>query len=57
LRPAPGKIPVVRYVPPAEFDELGARARQMGFEAVASGPLVRSSYRAEALASAVGPGR
>jgi len=57
LRPAPGRIPVVRYVPPREFDELGARAREMGFEAVASAPLVRSSYRAEVSAAAVAGAR
>ena len=31
----------------AEFDELGAAARAMGFKHVASGPLVRSSYHAD----------
>jgi len=37
---------VVRYLPPEEFDELGRLARQIGFEHVASGPFVRSSYHA-----------
>ncbi len=46
LSPSPDHLPVVRYVPPEEFDELGAAARQMGFTQVASGPLVRSSYHA-----------
>jgi len=46
LRPSLDQTPVVRYVPPEEFDELGRLARQMGFEQVASGPLVRSSYHA-----------
>ena len=40
-------IPVARYVPPAEFDALAARARLMGFTQVAAGPFVRSSYHAD----------
>ncbi|MGW8257969.1 MAG: lipoyl synthase [Thermoguttaceae bacterium] len=47
LRPGPAQVPVVRYLAPEEFDELGRTARQMGFTQVASGPLVRSSYHAE----------
>ncbi len=46
LRPSPAQMPVVRYLPPEEFDELGRLARQIGFEHVASGPFVRSSYHA-----------
>jgi lipoic acid synthetase len=46
LQPTPQHLPVVRYVPPAEFDELGHAARAMGFRRVASGPFVRSSYHA-----------
>ena len=46
LQPSPVQIPVVRYLPPEEFDHLGALARRMGFEQVASGPFVRSSYHA-----------
>jgi lipoyl synthase len=46
LQPTPQHLPVVRYVPPEEFDELGRLARQMGFHSVASGPFVRSSYHA-----------
>ena len=34
------------YLPPEEFDHLGRLARHMGFERVASGPFVRSSYHA-----------
>ena len=41
---------VERFVSPEKFDELGAQAREMGFEGVAAGPLVRSSYRADQLA-------
>jgi lipoyl synthase len=50
LRPSPEHLPVVRYVPPEEFDELGAAARQLGFRQVASGPFVRSSYHARDMA-------
>jgi lipoic acid synthetase len=50
LQPSPEHLPVVRYVPPDEFDELGAAARQMGFRQVASGPFVRSSYHARDMA-------
>jgi lipoyl synthase len=46
LRPTPEHLPVVRYLPPEEFDELGRQARRMGFAQVASGPFVRSSYHA-----------
>jgi lipoic acid synthetase len=46
LRPSPRHHPVDRWVPPEEFDELGAEARSLGFAGVMAGPLVRSSYRA-----------
>ena len=46
LRPTPRHLPVARYVPPAEFDELREIGEAMGFEMVASGPFVRSSYHA-----------
>jgi lipoic acid synthetase len=46
LQPSPAQLPVVRYLPPEEFQELGRLARQIGFEHVASGPFVRSSYHA-----------
>jgi len=46
LQPSAAQMPVVRYVPPEEFEELGQAARQLGFQQVASGPFVRSSYRA-----------
>lgn len=49
LRPTPSAAPVVRYLPPEEFDELADRARDMGFQFVISGPLVRSSYNAASL--------
>jgi lipoic acid synthetase len=46
LQPGEKYLPVVRFVPPEEFDELAEIARQMGFRQVASGPFVRSSYHA-----------
>ncbi len=55
LRPSATHLPVRRYIPPEEFDRWGAVAREIGFEGVESGPLVRSSYRADELyRSAVG---
>jgi lipoic acid synthetase len=50
LQPSPRHLPVARYLPPAEFDELGAMARSLGFAEVASGPFVRSSYHADEMA-------
>jgi lipoic acid synthetase len=46
LQPSPDHLPVERYVPPEEFDEIGELCRGMGFRMVASGPFVRSSYHA-----------
>ncbi len=46
LRPSPQHLPVVAYIEPAKFDEYKAVAYSKGFEYVASGPLVRSSYHA-----------
>jgi lipoic acid synthetase len=51
LRPGPDHLPVERWVPPEEFESWEAEARALGFVDVASGPLVRSSYRAERLAA------
>jgi lipoic acid synthetase len=50
LRPSPRHLPVIRYLPPEEFDELGRLARSLGFAQVASGPFVRSSYHADEMA-------
>lgn len=47
LQPTLKHLPVAAYVPPAKFEEYGARAREMGFIHVASGPMVRSSYHAD----------
>ncbi len=46
LQPGPSKLRVSRFVHPDEFEELAKIGEHMGFEYVASGPLVRSSYRA-----------
>ena len=46
MRPTLEHLPVQKYWTPAEFDHLGALAREMGFTHVRSGPLVRSSYHA-----------
>jgi lipoic acid synthetase len=45
-RPGERFLPVDRYVTPATFDRYAAEATELGFLAVASGPLVRSSFRA-----------
>ena len=46
LAPTLKHIPVSRFVPPAEFDDIAGRARTMGFKQVVAGPFVRSSYHA-----------
>ncbi|MHC5034510.1 MAG: lipoyl synthase [Planctomycetota bacterium] len=50
LAPSQEHHPVVEFVRPERFAQLEARAREMGFDAVASGPFVRSSYGADAIA-------
>ncbi len=52
LQPGEKYLPVVRYVPPEEFDELAVIARSLGFTKVAAGPFVRSSYHARDMADA-----
>jgi lipoic acid synthetase len=47
LQPRRDLLPVTRYYPPEEFDELRDIALHMGFRKVFAGPLVRSSYLAE----------
>ena len=49
LRPTKHHLPVERYVTPLEFEELRGVALEMGFLEVVSGPLVRSSYKAESV--------
>jgi lipoic acid synthetase len=46
LRPTKNHAPVREYVTPERFDELERLGRAMGFQYVAAGPLVRSSYKA-----------
>ncbi|WP_018934879.1 lipoyl synthase [Thioalkalivibrio sp. ALJ24] len=53
LQPSRHHLPVTRFLTPDEFDELGERAREMGFRQVASGPMVRSSYHADLQAQGV----
>lgn len=47
LQPTRHHLPVSRYVTPAEFDQLAIIGKDIGFDQVASGPLVRSSYHAD----------
>ncbi|MEC9412825.1 MAG: lipoyl synthase [Pseudomonadota bacterium] len=47
LQPSRHHLAVERFITPAEFDELAVTGKQMGFEHVASGPMVRSSYHAD----------
>ena len=46
LRPSPAHMALDRYVPPEEFEQWKREAEEAGFLYVASGPLVRSSYKA-----------
>lgn len=47
LRPSKRHLPVMRWVTPEEFDFFKEEGERMGFKHVESGPLVRSSYRAD----------
>lgn len=47
LQPSKHHIPVARYVTPDEFKQLASLGYELGFNHVASGPLVRSSYHAD----------
>jgi lipoyl synthase len=55
LQPGPKHLPVDRYYTPQEFGRLQEIGREMGFKWVESGPLVRSSYRAEQQVAALSP--
>jgi len=46
LQPRPDRLPVVRFIPPEEFEGYKRIGEEMGFRAVASGPFVRSSFHA-----------
>jgi len=54
LRPTKRHLPVQAFVEPAVFETLAEDGREMGFEAVASAPFVRSSYHARELREAAG---
>ncbi|MDT8310157.1 MAG: lipoyl synthase [Methylophaga sp.] len=47
LQPSRHHLPVERFVTPEEFADLAEFAKSLGFEQVASGPMVRSSYHAD----------
>jgi lipoic acid synthetase len=47
LRPTANHLPIDRWVPPEQFAQYREQGLAMGFTEVASGPLVRSSYRAD----------
>jgi len=49
LQPTRAHRPVDRFMPPSDFDALADFARGLGFKGVASGPMVRSSYKADEL--------
>ena len=53
LQPSLDHLAVERFVTPDEFDALGEFAYSIGFDQVASGPMVRSSYHADLQAEAV----
>jgi lipoic acid synthetase len=46
LQPRPDRLPVIRFIPPEEFEEYKGVGEAMGFRAVSSGPFVRSSSHA-----------
>lgn len=47
LQPSKKHLPVLKYYPPAEFEELKEIALSKGFSHCEAGPLVRSSYHAD----------
>ena len=47
LQPSKDHLKVERFVHPSEFEALKEFAETLGFDQVASGPLVRSSYHAD----------
>jgi lipoic acid synthetase len=47
LQPTKAHLPVSRYYSPEDFSDWGKEAKNLGFDHVESGPLVRSSYHAE----------
>jgi lipoic acid synthetase len=55
LQPTRRHLPVAEFVPPCAFERYREFGMRLGFRAVFSGPLVRSSYMAERVAGEVGP--
>ena len=53
LQPTPYHLPVERYVELIDFDNLKKEAESLGFTAVSSGPMVRSSYHADQQAEGI----
>jgi len=51
LQPGPYHLPVSEYITPEKFNEYAEIAKQLGFEHIASGPMVRSSFHADKLAA------
>jgi len=56
LRPSEQHLPIVRYWHPDEFAALERAAYELGFDHVAAGPLVRSSYHADQHVAQARPG-
>ena len=46
LQPRPDRLPVVRFIPPEDFDKFKKLGEEMGFKSIASGPFIRSSFHA-----------
>ena len=55
LQPTRGHLPIIKYYKPEEFERFREIGLEMGFGWVESGPLVRSSYRAEEQISTLAP--
>jgi lipoic acid synthetase len=53
LQPSVHHLPVMRFVTPQTFEDFRQKAEAMGFENTASGPMVRSSYHADAQAQSI----
>jgi lipoic acid synthetase len=47
LQPSSAHLPLLRYVPPEQFQAFARAAQEMGFKQAACGPMVRSSYHAD----------
>ena len=54
LRPSEKHYPVMEYVSPETFERYRIKAEELGFKFIASGPFVRSSYKAADALDAVG---